>query len=339
MRPWIFLMLLLAAAPAGAQTLEESVTTVWVHDVPGPPQGDFWHPVTANLLSMFSRPGSIYPNVMVCARPLTVATPHCSSICWEMKGDSHGNGQTSTECQRPLRVRLVAGDPRMLLEVLDMERVGDRASVHAIIARNIVVPDPSRCPNDRPCKLALPQGENRARGTLAVSFGTQLHGVLGASPAPYVPAAPTAGGGAAPASGAPAWQQALEDRAKHIATQWAQSKDPTGGPRELGDRFAATTQAQINACLAGIPRARDQENGNDTLRSRMPVCANKGGRDFADCIETQVLYDDPVAVTQGYACWRHYQEQADTLGKTGVYVWLKGQICRFGMWVGLGMCQ
>src|SRR6185437_6029485 len=133
MKRRLALMALLFIAPAGAQSLQESVTEVWVHDVPGPPRGDFWHPVTEHLLSAFSDPASIYPNVMVCARPLTVATPHCSSICWELKGDSHGNGQPSTACRRPLRVRLVANDPRMLLEIADMERVGERAQVHAII--------------------------------------------------------------------------------------------------------------------------------------------------------------------------------------------------------------
>lgn len=338
MRPWLPLMLLLIPPAAGAQTLQESVTDVWVHDVPGPPQGDFWHPVAANLLSMFSHPGSVYPNVMVCARPLTVAAPHCSSICWEMKGDTHGDGQPSTECQRPLRVRLLAGDPRMLLEVLDMEREGNRARVHAIIARNIVVPDPSHCPNDRPCRLTLPQGENRARGTLAVSFSTQVQGVLGASPAPYVPPAPTSGG-SAPASGTPAWQQAAKERAQRLARQWLESKNPTGAQRELADRSTATTLAQIDACLAAVARTRDQENGNDTLQRRMPLCANTSGRAFADCMETKVLYDDPIAVTQGYACWRNYQQQADTVAKTGAYVWLKGKICGLGMWIGLQVCQ
>jgi len=126
MRPWLPLAFLLIAGPAGAQSLQESVTTVWVHDVPNPPQGDFWHPVAEHLLSSFTDPASIYPNVEVCARPLMRATPRCSSICWKFKGDSHGNGQPSTECQIALHIPLVPNDPRMLLEVIDMERIGDR---------------------------------------------------------------------------------------------------------------------------------------------------------------------------------------------------------------------
>ncbi|HJS88354.1 MAG TPA: hypothetical protein VJ738_00125 [Steroidobacteraceae bacterium] len=332
MRPWLLLTLLLLAPSAPAQTLEESVTTVWVHDVPGPPQGDFWHPVISNLFSTFSHPGSVYPNVMVCARPLTIAAPRCSSICWGFKGDSHGNGQPSTECQRALHVHLAAGDPRMLLEVLDMERVGDRAGAHAIIARNIVVPDPSHCPDDKPCKLTLPQGANLARGTLALSFGTEVHGVLGASPAPLVPGAPVASGGSAPRSRIPAWQP-MFDQAEEAAKKWAQSKDPTAASREATARAVATTQADINACLAGVA------HGSDTLRQRMPVCANTSRKDFESCMFDKVLYDDPYAKSQGLLCLRHYQEQVDSLGKAGVYVWLKGKICGVGQWIGLQVCQ
>jgi hypothetical protein len=94
MRPWLALTGLLFIGAAQGQSLQESVTAVWVHDVPGPPVGDFWHPVAEHLLSSFTDPASIYPNVEICARPLTVATPHCSSVCWEFKGDSHGNGDT-----------------------------------------------------------------------------------------------------------------------------------------------------------------------------------------------------------------------------------------------------
>lgn len=330
MRAWPLLALLLLGSVAGAQTLQESVTDVWVHDVPNPPEGDFWHPVISHLFSSFTHPTSIYPNVMVCARPLTLATPHCSSICWGFKGDTHGNGQPSTECQQQLRVRLVAGDPRMLLEVLDMEREG---SVHAIIARNIEVPDPSHCPNDKPCRLTLPQGENHARGTLALSFSTEVHGALGAAPAPYVPGASgPSGGGAAQARRPPAWQPAM-DQAERLAKKWAQSKDPTAASREATARANAATQADINACLAGVA------HGSGTSRARMTACANTGGKDFENCVFDRVLYDDPYAKSQGLLCLRHYQEQVDSLGKAGAYVWLKGKICGIGQWIGLQVCQ
>lgn len=334
---WLVLTLALFASPAHAQSLQELVVDVWVHDVPGPPQGDFWHPVSEHLLSAFTNPASIYPNVMVCARPLTAATPHCSSICWELKGDSHGNGQPSTECRRPLRVRLVPNDPRMLLEIVDMERVGDGAQLHAIIARNIAVGDPARCPHDQPCRLNLPQGSNTARGALVLSFGTQMHGVLGAPPAASSSTASTPGGSAAP--GAALWQHAVdgarkaEDAAKRAARRYAESKDPTANARETAERAAAATQAQVNSCLSGVA------HGDDTLRARMPACANLSGKPFEQCMYSKVLYDNPVATTQGYSCSRHYQEEVDTLGKAGAYVWLKSKVCGIGRWVGLKVCQ
>ena len=335
MRPSLVLTLALFAGPAAAQTLlQESVLHVWVHDVPGPPQGDFWHPVAEHLLSSFTDPASIYPNVEVCARPLTVASPHCSRVCWEFKGDSHGNGQPSTECQLPLRVPLVPNDPRMLLEIIDMERRGDRAQVHAIIVRNIVVPDPSHCPDDHPCRLNLPQGINTARGTLALSFGTQVQGVLGrpeASP-PSAPLAPGSGGSAAaPASTTPAWQP-VANWASNAWKKWAQGKDPTANSRAATDRAVAITQADINSCLAAIA------NSDETLRKRMPACANTSGKPFEDCMYQSVLYDDNVAVTQGYSCSRHYQDQVDTLARSGALVWLKSKVCGIGQWIGLKGC-
>jgi len=334
MRPWLLLAFLLITAPADAQRLRESVTAVWVHDVPGPPTGDFWHPAVEHLLSSFTDPASIYPNVEVCARPLRVETPSCTRICWEFKGDSHGDGKhPSTECQRALSVRLLPDDPRMLLEVIDMEHIGSGAQVHAVIARNIVVPDPAHCTDDSPCRLTLPQGINTARGTLALSFGTQTRGVLGASPPPFVPPAPAAGSGSAPPqSGTPALQQAA-DWARKAAKRWARSKDPTANARETADRAAAASQADINRCLAAIA------DSDGTLRGRMPACANTSGKAFEDCMYKSVLYDDNVAVSEGYSCSRHYQDEVDTLAKAGAYVWLKSKVCGIGQWLGLKACQ
>jgi hypothetical protein len=332
MRAWPLLAFLLITGPAYAQRTREVVTHVWVHDVPGPPQGDFWHPAVEHLLSSFTDPASIYPNVEVCARPLRVETPSCTRICWEFKGDSHGDGKhPSTECQPGLRVRLLPDDPRMLLEVIDMEHIGSGARVHAVIARNIVVPDPSHCTDDNPCRLTLPQGINTARGTLSLSFGTELHGVLGAPPPPPSPVAPASGGtSAAPASGPSAWQQAV-NWAKTQANKWAQGKDPTANTRETVDRATAQLQAKLNACLLDVAR-------NNGLRARISACANTSGKAFEECMYTLVLYDNEVALTQGYACSRQYQDQIDTFAQTGLKVWLKSKICGFGQWIGLNGC-
>jgi hypothetical protein len=51
-----------------------------------------------------------------------------------------------------------------------------------------------------------------------------------------------------------------------------------------------------------------------------------------------VLYDDNVALTQGYSCSRQYQDQVDTVAKTGVAVWLKSKVCGIGQWIGLNGC-
>jgi hypothetical protein len=332
MRPWLALSLLLVTGPAGAQALQQSVTAVWVHDVPGPPQGDFWDPVSEHLLSAFTHPASIYPDVMVCARPLQIAKPHCASICWDLKGDSHGNGQPSTECRQSLHVPLVPNDPRMLLEVLEMDRDGDRARVHAIIARNVVVSDPSRCTDDSPCRWNTP------KGVLVLSFRTQVHGVLGTPGSPST--TPTqSGGSGAPITSSPLWQHAVngarkaEEGAKKAAQQYAQSKDPTAFARDTTQRATAATQASVNSCLSAIAHS------DESLRARMPLCASLSGRAFEQCMNQKVLFDDPAALGQGTACSRHYQDEVDTLAKAGAYVWLKGQVCGIGQWIGLKVCQ
>ena len=58
MRSRLVLTLLLFGGPVAAQSPQESVIRVWVHDVPGPPQGDFRHPVAEHLLSAFTDPAS-----------------------------------------------------------------------------------------------------------------------------------------------------------------------------------------------------------------------------------------------------------------------------------------
>ena len=327
MKPWLALTLLLVASPVGAQSVQEVVTDVWVHDVPAGPGGGFWDPAAEHLLSTFTNPASVYPDVMICARPAKIAAPHCSKICWDLKGDTHGDGKhRSTECQQPLHLPLVPGDPRMVLEVLEMDHDGDGARVHAIIARNVAVDDPSRCTEDQPCRWNLPQG------ALVLSFSTQTHGVLGSPPPPSSPTAAAPGGGSAAPTGPTLWQRA-QDAANKAAHQYADSKDPTAFSREATARAVAATQASINSCLSAIAHS------DDTLRQRMPVCANLSGKPFEQCMYSNVLYDDNTALTQAYACSRQYQGEVDTIGKSGAYVWLKGQVCGIGQWIGLRVCQ
>jgi hypothetical protein len=68
------------------------------------------------------------------------------------------------------------------------------------------------------------------------------------------------------------------------------------------------------------------------------TCANSTGQAFEQCMYKRVLYDDNVALTQGYSCSRQYQDQVDTLARTGVSVWLKSKVCRIGQWIGLSGC-
>lgn len=337
MRPWLTLTLLLVVGPAGAGTVQEVVTDVWVHDVPGAPGGGFWDPAAEHLLSTFTNPASVYPDVMVCARPARVATPHCTKICWDLKGDSHGDGKNpSTECQQPLHVPLVPDDPRVVLEVLEMDHDGDGVRVHAIIARNVVVSDPSHCTEDRPCRWTSPQG------ALVLSFSTQVRGVLG-TPGPSSPAPPPTQGGGSSLTSSPLWQHAVNgarkagkaagDAAENAARQYAQGKDPTAPARDVTQHSLAATQAAINSCVSAIAA------GNATFSARMPLCVNQSGKDFEVCVTQKVLGDDPSAVYQAANCSRQFQDEGNQLGKSAVYVWLKGQVCGIGQWIGLGVCR
>ena len=172
---WPTAILLLAAlcplsweTAASQAASEETVTDVWVHDVPGPPEGDFWDPVSQHLLSALTNAASVYPDVMVCVRPLAGGKPTCTGVCRDLQGDTKLGGKLrSQECRLPLRVRLAAANHGMQLEVLEMDEVGGRPQVHAIIARNIGVTDPRTCPHEKPCEIKLP------KGSLVLSFGTE----------------------------------------------------------------------------------------------------------------------------------------------------------------------
>lgn len=334
MRPWLALTLLLVAVPMGARAGQEIVTDVWIHDVPGPPGGGFWDPAAENLLSTFTNPASVYPDVMICARPATVAAPHCAKICWNLKGDSHGDPkQRSTECQQPLHVPLAEGDPRMVLEVLEMDPDGDRARVHAIIARNVLVSDPAGCTESRPCRWSS------RTGSLVLSFGTEFHGVLGTPAPPGSSSPPAQSGTGTPFTSSPLWQRAVsgaqkaKEGVKKVAQRYAESKDPTAFSRDTTQRAVAASQAAINSCLSAIA---DQD---ETLRARMPLCANTSGKDFEDCMTTKVLSENAYASNQGANCSRQFQDEANTLARSATYVWLKGQVCGIGQWIGLKVCQ
>lgn len=336
MRAWLALTLLLVTGPVGAQSLQEVVTHVWVHDVPGPPVGDFWDSAAGHLLSTFTNPASVYPDVMVCARPVRVAAPHCTKICWDLKGDSHGDGKhPSTECQQPLHVPLVPNDPRVVLEVLEMDPDGDRARVHAIIARNVAVSDPSSCTDERPCRW------NSSTGSLVLSFSTEAHGVLGTPAPPGSPSPPPtqSGTGGTPLTSSPLWQHAVSGARKAkegvntVVRRYAQSKDPTAFSRETTQRSVAASQAAINSCLSAIA------DRDEALRDRMPLCANLSGKDFEDCMTTKVLSEDAFASDQGANCSRQFQDEANTIARSAAYVWLEGQVCGIGQWVGLRVCQ
>ncbi len=311
--------------------MQEVVTEVWVHDVPGPPQGEFWDSVAGNLFSTLSHPGGIYPDVMVCARPISGGKPTCTDVCWDMQGDTH-LGHQSEECRRPLRLQLPPNDPRIQFEVLEMNMSGDRVNVHAIIAPDVRVADPGKCPHDQPCRTDTP------KGPLVFSFSTQVRGVLGTLPTPTpptpsaTPAPPAASSPGSPAAAAPFWQPAV-DLAKRLLTKWAQSKDPTADAGEVAQRSAEAIQRDVNLCLAQVAHP------DDTLRSRMPRCAALTGKPFEDCMFSQVLSDNDTALTAGYACKKHYQSQVTTIGKTSVYVWMKGKICGVGQWLGINACK
>jgi hypothetical protein len=188
----------------------------------------------------------------------------------------------------------------------------------------------------------MPQGRNTSKGTLVLSFSTEVHGVLGTLPAPsapWAPAAPTASGGSGTSgTGTPAWQPAW-DWVKSAYRKWAQGKDPNANSYETAQRGSAATQAAINACLAAIPDELATANHDDTLRRRMPLCAGLGGKAFEGCMYTKVLFDDNIALEKGYACSRQFQDKFDTLAKTGAYVWLKSKVCGVGQWIGLRVCQ
>lgn len=165
-----------AQDPAGSVTMQVLVKGVWVHDVPPPPQGDFWDPVLGSVIGLFAGRAGIYPDVTVCARPANASVTgriRCAPVCVDLQGDSTINAE-STACQRPLEIALPVGDPRMVVEIREM----DDQQLHALIARNVMVADPTQCPDAQPCRFEVSQG----RTPLVLSFTTETVGRLGPPP-------------------------------------------------------------------------------------------------------------------------------------------------------------
>lgn len=158
------ILALVLSTGAGAQEL---VTEVWVHDVPGPPTGDFWDSALASAFGLFAGKAGVYPDVMVCMRPFPGGIRSCTSVCVDLQGDTTlGGSGKSTACRRPLRVTLPATDRRMQIEVLEMDNVDSSPRVHAVIAQ-VGVTDPATCPHEKPCKIDTP------KGALVLSFSTR----------------------------------------------------------------------------------------------------------------------------------------------------------------------
>lgn len=126
-------------------------------------------------------------------------------------------------------------------------------------------------------------------------------------------------------------------RALHQAIQSpVERRDPTksAASSEAVALAQAATQARINECII-----TDVVDKSLTFRQRMPLCAGKAGAALETCLRQTVLGDDASAVNQAENCSLKIQDQMQTIGKGGVYVWLKGQICGFGVWIGLKPCQ
>jgi hypothetical protein len=208
---WLLFTVSTPAGVAWSQGAQKVVTAVWVHDVPGPPKGDFWHPAGAfNVLNL----KSVYPNVELCAHPYLGGERVCASICWSFEGDAKLGGRLkSKECQRPLHLVLPASDRRMRIEVTDMNNVLGQPQFHATIAQ-VGLTDPSTCPDAKPCELVMP------KGSLVLSF------TLAATTAPAA-AAPGSGKCQEPSTQWPHQQSGLHG--PYTSVEDAMNRDAAGG--------------------------------------------------------------------------------------------------------------
>jgi hypothetical protein len=161
---------------------QEVLQSVWVHDVPGPPQGDFWDSVTRSALGILMGQASIYPDVRVCVT--TSQRAHaCTEVCPNAQLDTTlGGPGKSQACQLPLGegLPLDPGNPAIRVSVIEMDP-GQRQIAVIDLGR------PTRCTAENPCRASY------ATGDLVISFASVVQGVSGTLPAPAPPAAaPTA---------------------------------------------------------------------------------------------------------------------------------------------------
>jgi len=186
LRPGVWLLsaagLTMTVRPAAPQVVaQEVLQSVWVHDVPGPPSGDFWDPVTRSVFGILTGQASIYPDVRVCVT--TTLNGHaCTEVCRNAQLDTTlGGPGKSQSCQRSLGdgLPLDPGNPAIRVSVIEMEPGQRRIAV-------IDLGRPTRCTAENPCRASY------ATGDLVVSFASVVQGVAGTlpPPSPTPPSAP-----------------------------------------------------------------------------------------------------------------------------------------------------
>lgn len=192
-----------AAAPAESQVVvQETIKSVWVHDIPGPPSGDSWDSAIGGL---FRGGGfrSIYPDIRTC-----VSQPNgrgvCAAVCPDAQTDREIGGDKtkinmSEQCVRSLNgargLPLTPNDPRVRVFLYEVDPQG--LDPQRTIA-TVLVDDPAKCKPD-PCSYPQP------RGAVVLSFDTTAIGISG-TVTPTAPNAPTGAPGAA-ATGVSLWTQ------------------------------------------------------------------------------------------------------------------------------------
>ena len=171
---------LLAQDPPGSVAMTVRVRGVSIFDVPGPPQGDFWDPVMTNVFGLFAGRAGMYPDVVVCARPpRTGAIRTCALVCPDVQNATGRGTPDQPVCRQSLALNLPAGDPRMLVDVVE---VNDEGQQPRVIARDLRVADPTKCPEAQPCRFEISQG----KGPLVLGFSSETAGRL-AVPLPRTP--------------------------------------------------------------------------------------------------------------------------------------------------------
>jgi hypothetical protein len=263
---WLLVAVSTPAGVASSQGAGEVVTEVWLHDVPGPPTGDFWHP--AGALNVFNL-RSVYPNVVVCARPFLGGSSSCAPVCMSFEGDTKLGGKLkSTECKRPLHLVLPATDQRMQIQVYDMNNVPGQLRIHAVMAR-VGVTDPATCPDAKPCEMPM------QKGSLVLSFAT-------------------ASGTSAPAAAAP-----TSGKCQQPSKQWANLDSPSG----LHGPYSSVEDAMGHDEAGGIAWA------NTATAEWGYVIVRDGGQKSGGYYTTPPLHsssDSGVGITPRFT-WDNYE--------------------------------